>query len=155
MLRSPLQPMWDFTIHPFRRPASSLVHHPVFSSNTNGNNLSTPLAASTRERFLHRNGLFPLQPTWNLKASPYGFERHLIGKGFHTECFVPLSNRYRISQSIPLEGPGSSQTHCPVFGFDTNGNSPSTPLIASTRERFLHRNGLFPLQPMWDLKASP
>ena len=37
------------------------------------------------------------------------FKTRLLGRGFHTkECFIPLSNRYGISQSTPL---GAQRPH--------------------------------------------
>ena len=46
--RSFLQPMWDLTIHPSWRSASSLAHHPVSGSDTICNNSSSPLADIVR-----------------------------------------------------------------------------------------------------------
>ena len=67
MFRSPLQPMWDLTVHPFQDPTSSLAHRPVSGSDTIHNSPSPPLANIV---------LFGLP----LKV----FKTRLLGRGFHT-----------------------------------------------------------------------
>ena len=68
---SPLQPMWDLTIHPPWSPTSSLAHRSVSGFNTICNR-PNPLLADIV--------LFSLS-FW---ASPQSFKTHLIGSGFHT-----------------------------------------------------------------------
>ena len=110
--------MWDLIIHLLLRPASSLAHRSVSSTNTICNSPTSQLVdivllglsllgfpsrfknASTRERFPH----------------PY------------KECFVSLSNRCGISQSTPLRGPTSSLAHRSVSSSNTICNSLSPPL---------------------------
>ena len=110
MLCSPLQSMWDLTIHPFMGQMSSLAHHLVSGSDTICNSLN-PLdivlfvfpfglllkVFKTRKlaRDFHtliRNILFPSPttsrycPIW---VFPFGlplkvFKTRLLARGFHT-----------------------------------------------------------------------
>ena len=57
---------------------------------------------------------------------------------FYQECFVPLSNRYEISKSIPFGDPTSSLTHRSVSGFHTICNNSSSPLAGIVRISPLH-----------------
>ena len=84
MFRSPLQPMWDLTIHPSWGPTSSLAHRPISGSDTICNRQIPPLA------YIVLFG-FPLLDFPSKFPHPY-----------YKECFVPLSNRCGISQSTPL-----------------------------------------------------
>ena len=60
----------------------------------------------------------------------HGFKTRLLGRGFHTkECFVPLPNEGKISQSTLFRGPTSSLTHRPMSGSDIIYNNPSPPLV--------------------------
>ena len=107
MFCSPLQPMWDLTIHPPWGPASSLAHHPVSSSNTTCNSSITPLG-----RYC---------PLWAFpsRASPQGFKTCLLGRGFHTlirnVLFPSLTDVG--SHNPPIEGqhPRWHTARCPAL----------------------------------------
>ena len=70
IFRSPLQPMWDLTIHPLRSLASSLHIVPCLA-------------------------LIPFKSTATLarydRRHPHGYKTCLLERGFHAkECFVLL-----------------------------------------------------------------
>ena len=69
MICSPLQPMWDLTIHLLRVPASSLTHHLLSGSNIICNSSSLPLAY-----ILHVK----------CRCQPHGFRTCMLGRYFHT-----------------------------------------------------------------------
>ena len=114
MFCSPIQMIWDLTIHPLEGPASSLVHCQGSDFDTICNNPSSlltdvvcydSLGIAVRLMILQRD---------YRERLPHPYK----------ECFVPLSKWRGISQCTPLGGLASSLTHRSMLGSDTNCKSP-------------------------------
>ena len=107
---------------PLRDPASSLALIPL--SNRCGISQSTPFWGPTSSLVhclvcfdtIYNNPSPPFADIVLFQFSLKVFKTHLLGRDFHSykECFVPLSNRRRISQSTPLQGLTSSLALIPL-----------------------------------------
>ena len=94
MIRSPLQPMWDLTIHPLTSPTSSLTHRSVHGFDTICNSPSPPLADIVFSRLFLSDFPFVFSRL-SLLGFPSRFQNASVKDRFphpYKECFVPLED---------------------------------------------------------------
>ena len=155
MLRSPLQPIWDLTIHPLRGPASSLTLVPL--SNRCGISQSTPFGASV---FVSTRS--PLQLVCDLTIHPFGGQCprtcsslqlvwgltiHPLWDPASSLAVVPLSNRYEISQSTSLEA-ASLNLFLSSIGVGSHNPPPLGPASTLALVPFSNRYGISQSTPL-------
>ena len=123
IFRSPLQPMWDLTIHPLDGPMSSLTQRPISGFGTICNRPSLPLVNIVYFSLLRIGVNFMV-----LKRVCQGEFSKPLQEIFRS----PLQPMWDLTIH-PLDGPTSSLTHRPISGFDTICNCPSLPLANIVR----------------------
>ena len=120
MFRSPPQQMWDFTIHPFQGPASSLALMSTKQRNSKHLFMSIrPFEQGNSQSMYYIVACYGLSPPLAdivlFELSLSGFPSRLYNTSARERfphpykgCFVLHPNRCRISQSTPLQGSTSS-----------------------------------------------